>query len=212
MKQFCIEVRDLIEVHFSKPVLIFAGIILLLIFTMIGMVVTVHLWFPILALCIVLYCVYAAYLHSCKVITPERKVLLTNVISNAISYILRRKLPYAFDIPPREVIAKRMSIYKEAGIEIATITLTLMEKDVEDIDSKLLYKVFSDRLYNYCESTPGLGIEPVSLEWTVLSLVDVRLSDMEVVLRIVVADNWQAANFLKSWFKEQSKSKGKRGK
>lgn len=212
MKKFFVKLKRFIEVHCSKPVLFFTAVFILMVFAMIGMVVTVQLWFPLVVLAVILYGIYAAYLHSNSVITPERKVLLTNVISSGISTALRRKLPYAFDIPQREVIAKKMNVFKDAGIEVATVTLTLMEKNVEEVDLKLLYKIFSDRLYNFCESTPGLGIRPVSIEWTVLTLADIQLSDMEVVLRIIVADNWRAANFLNSWFKDRNRSHEKRSK
>lgn len=133
--------------------------------------------------------------------SPEREMLIRQVVSYVVSVSIRGRMPYRMDLPTKEILAKRMKISKSNGVEIATVPLLILEK--EEIDLRLLDKALSDHFEMVVDRTPGLGIKAYGDFYNVLTLIELQKIDMEIILRIVIADNWFANRFLDNWFMEE---------
>ena len=205
MKNFILDLKEVVEVHFSNPALFWAGFSLSSVFMVVGLIVSIEVWLPIAAVIATAVLIAMAYKEYRDILSPEREQLIRQAVSYIVSMSIRGRMPYRVDLPTKEVLAKRMKISKKDGVEIVTVPLLILDK--EDIDLRLLDKVFSDHFEMTVGMTPGLGLKAYEDSYNVLTLIDLKKLDMEVILHIVIADNRYAVQFLNNWFEEPKQDK-----
>lgn len=201
MKDFFSDLNRVVEVYVSIPALFWAGTILTGVFAVIGMIVTFRIWLPILLVITAIIILIMMWRRTLDVLTTEREILIRKAVSHIVCMSLKGKFPYKVDIPPKEILERKMKVVKENGVEFVTARLTMLEK--ADVDLQLLNKVLCDRFERYVDMTPGLGLKACSDVYNVLTLIDLRESDLAIEMRIVVADNWFAVRFLDRWYDER---------
>lgn len=211
MKEFVKDLKTLIEVYISNPILFWMGLFLLLVFSIIGMIASIKLWLPVALVVIIVVCIIATCKESLNMLNPEREVFLKKAISYIIIISIRRnRFPYRIDIPSKEILAKRIKIIRRDGVEFAVVPLLPLDK-IEEINLELLDKALSDHIEEVIDSTPDLGIKAHSDFYNAVTLIDLQKVDMEIQIRMVIADNWLAVRFLDNWFQEEL-NRQKRGK
>lgn len=209
MREFWSKFKTLVEVYFSNPALFWAGFTLTIVFAIVGMIVSIKIWLPIVAVILIAVLIAASIKAKVETVSPEREQLIRQVVSYVVFQSLRGKFPYKMDVPPKEILAKRILVRKYEGIEIATVSLLHLEKT--EVDLSLLNKIFNDRFQAVVDITPGLGLKACGDMYSLLTLIELQKLDEEIQLRIVIADNWLAVRFLDNWFQEEL-NRQKRGK
>lgn len=201
MKDFLSDINHVVDVHFTNPALFWAGFTLSGAFALVGLVVSFEVWMPIAAIIVVAALIAIAGRKKMDALSPEREMLIRQTVSHIVSMSIRGRMPYKFDLPTKEILAKRLKISKSKGVEVVAVPLLIIEKG--EIDLQLLDKVLSDHLEMAVDMSPGIGIKAYSDFYNALTLIELQKLDMEIVLHIVIADNWFANRYLDNWFMEQ---------
>ena len=85
MKAFLTDLKQVVEVHISSPALFWAGLTLISTFTVVGMIVSVRVWLPIVAILLAAILIAMAGRKHMDMMSPEREMLIRQVVSYVVS-------------------------------------------------------------------------------------------------------------------------------
>lgn len=183
-----------------------AGAILTAAFALAGMILTVKYWGPAAcaaALAFFLWWVFEKYNAH---IPPVRKKKIVETVSAAAASALAGDLPYRFDPATAADVAYSVQIMRDGGADVVTVGLLLLEKNLEEINLRLIQRVFQMRLNSFCRS-PGFAECAYSPAYPLLTVAGAELVGHDLTLYIVYADNGAAVHYLDGLRERRRKAK-----
>lgn len=183
-----------------------AGVCLLALFALAGMILTVKYWGPVACATALLFFASWAFDKYNAHIPPARKTKIRDTISAAVVSVLAGKLPYQFDPVTAADMAYSVQIIRDGGADVVTVTLLLMEKKLEEINLRLIRRIFQTRLISFCRS-PGFAECAYSPAYPLLTVAGAELVGHDLTLHIVYADNGAAVHYLDGLREKQRKAK-----
>ena len=187
-------------------VALLAGGALLAFFALVGLLATASLWGPLVLLAALAALCVAGYRQYQKRIPPERLLLIREVSVKAVCFALAGPLPYDIDRPTKQELIVRAKVSRENGADLVGVPLLLLEREPEQVDLKLLHRVFADRLATYSRA-PGLGLSPCSQSCPLLALAGVEMMEGEITLRVLITDKAPALAYWRELQTEKQKQR-----
>lgn len=172
-----------------------AGAILAAAFALAGMILTVKYWGPVAIAAALLFFSLWGFEKYTAHIPPARKKKIVETVSAAVASALTGELPYKFDPVTAADVAYSIQVTRDGGADVSAVSLLLMEKNLENIDKRLVQHVFQARFNSFCRS-PGFSECAFSPAYPLLTVAGAELVGHDLTLYVVYADNGAAAHYL----------------